>query len=158
MNYFKKTDNWTDQHHYLLPDLLRILLGVIIFIKGLYFISHTTELQHTISQTAFPWLSFGIAHYIAMIHLAGGVLIAAGALTRLACALQIPILLGAVIFVNWNKGFFAGNTELLFSILILCLLVFFFFYGSGRLSADHAWHYGKPDYRAAGGGKKVLGT
>jgi uncharacterized membrane protein YphA (DoxX/SURF4 family) len=158
MNMFQKTDQWNDKHHYLIPDILRMILGTIIFLKGLYFISHTAELQHTLSQSQFPWLAFGIAHYVAMISLAGGVMIAIGCLTRLACALQIPILLGAVLFVNWNKGIFGGDAELLLSILVLVLLVFYFFYGSGVISADHALRSTKPEYRAAGGGKKVLGT
>jgi hypothetical protein len=52
-------------------------------------------------------------------------------ITRIAILFQIPILIGAVIFVNLPKGFFAVNSELGFSVLVLFLLVFFLFYGSG---------------------------
>lgn len=158
MNMFDNLDNMADRKHYILPDLVRILLGVVIFLKGWYFISHTQELQHTISASRFPWLSFAIAHYVAMISLTAGVLIAIGCLTRLACALQIPILLGAVLFVNWDRGVITQNPELALSIVVLALLIFYFFYGSGYLSADHNWRTSGPDWRASGPGRKNLGT
>ncbi|CAN5390991.1 DoxX family protein [soil metagenome] len=139
MKLFQQIDYWSDKHHPLILDFLRILLGVTIFLKGLYFISHTEELQQILVHSKFPWLSFAIAHYVALAHLAGGIMIAIGLFTRKAIALQIPILLGAVLFVNASKGFFSESPDLLFSATVLGMLCFFFFYGSGYLSADHTW-------------------
>ena len=139
MSIFTQADDWADRHHYRLIDLLRVILGVTILFKGIYFISHTGELVEMLGRSKFPWLSFAIAHYVALVHLSGGVLIAIGLLTRVACAFQIPILLGAVIFVNSERGFFSNNPDLLFSVVVLALLLFFFFYGSGYFSVDHSW-------------------
>jgi uncharacterized membrane protein YphA (DoxX/SURF4 family) len=77
-------------------------------------------------STLIPW-----------IHLLGGSLIIAGLFTRAAALIQIPILLGAVFFVNAKKGVFAGESDLLFSIIILVLLFFFLLEGGGRLSLDN---------------------
>jgi putative oxidoreductase len=142
---FASVDNWADRHHYRLLDLLRVILGITIFFKGFYFISHTDELIAMLGKSKFPWVSFAIAHYVAMIHLAGGVCIAAGVLTRIACALQIPVLLGAVLFVNSSHGFYSNNPDLLLSIVVLFLLVFYFIYGSGSLSFDHFLQKEKED-------------
>lgn len=139
MNIFSNLDNWSDTHHPKLLDFMRILLGLVIFIKGIYFISHTEELQSILEKSRFPWVSFAIAHYVALAHLAGGLLITAGMFTRFAAALQIPVLLGAVIFVNSEKGFFSESSDLAFSLLTLVMLVFFFFYGGGYWSVDHTW-------------------
>jgi|SRR5688572_14784427 putative oxidoreductase len=143
MSIFTQADSWADRHHFRLLDLLRVILGVTILLKGIYFISHTEELIEMLGKSKFPWLSFFIAHYVAMVHLAGGVLIAIGLLTRLACAFQIPILLGAVIFVNSERGFFSNNPDLVFSVMVLVLLVFYFFYGSGYFSVDHSFKSNK---------------
>ena len=138
MKMFNSIDNWSNKHHPTMIDLFRIVLGIIIFFKGVYFISHTEDLQHMLAQSKFPWLSFALAHYIALVHLAGGLFIAIGLFTRLSVILQIPILLGAVFLVNNNLGTLA-QTEFIFSIIVLGMLVFYFFYGSGYISADHTW-------------------
>lgn len=140
MKIFYQINHWTEKHHPLMLDLLRVLLGVTIFLKGLYFISHTEALQHILANSALPWISFAIAHYIAIVHLAGGILIAIGLFTRKAVAMQIPILIGAVVFINAPKGFFAEGNDLLFSIAVLGLLCFYFVYGPGYRSADQSLH------------------
>jgi uncharacterized membrane protein YphA (DoxX/SURF4 family) len=65
-------------------------------------------------------------------------MISIGLFTRKAVAFQIPILLGAVIFVNAPKGFFAEGNDLVFSLAVLGLLCFYFIYGPGYRSADHS--------------------
>jgi putative oxidoreductase len=139
MSLFSNLDTWSDEHHPRLLDYIRVLLGLVILFKGIYFISHTDELQSILSKSKFPWVSFIIAHYVALAHLAGGLLIAVGMFTRIAVAFQIPVLLGAVVFVNSSKGFFSESSELAFSLMVLCLLTFYFFYGAGYLSVDHTW-------------------
>lgn len=138
MNLTQKLDRWAYAHHPRWIDLLRIILGVILFAKGVFFISNSESIVEMLKNGRFEWISFALAHYVAFAHLVGGVMITIGLFTRFAVAFQIPVLLGAVIFVNSKLGFFSGNTELLFSIVILFMLVFFFIYGSGPASADQA--------------------
>ena len=73
---------------------------------------------------------------VTYVSLLGGVFIAVGFLTRLMCLIQIPILLGAIIFINSKAGMSFSNTELVLSIIVFLLLLLFLVKGSGVLSAD----------------------
>jgi hypothetical protein len=53
----------------------------------------------------------------------------------LSALIQIPILIGAVI-INLSMGIFTPGSELVFSLLVLVLLVFFLFEGGGELSVE----------------------
>ena len=61
-------------------------------------------------------------------------MLATGLLTRLACLIQIPVLIGAIIFVNTSM--LQPFSELVLSILILILLIYFLVIGSGPWSLD----------------------
>jgi uncharacterized membrane protein YphA (DoxX/SURF4 family) len=50
---------------------------------------------------------------------------------------QIPILLGVLFFVNAKTGIFAGESDVMFPIIILILLVFFLIEGGGPISLDN---------------------
>jgi len=58
--------------------------------------------------------------------------------TRLAALAQIPILIGAIIYV-WlpEMPFFEQRQNLEFSALVLFLLTLIFVYGAGRFSVDY---------------------
>ena len=83
--------------------------------------------------------AFWVTHYVALAHLAGGVFIAIGLLTRFSVIVQLPVLIGAVII---NFMGVLNMMELIQSLIILALLLFFTFYGSGRFSADHFFGIG----------------
>jgi uncharacterized membrane protein YphA (DoxX/SURF4 family) len=67
-------------------------------------------------------------------HVLGGGLIFLGLFTRLWALLQLPIVFGAVFFVNITAPYV--NSELWLSILVLALLCVFVILGSGPLSLD----------------------
>lgn len=140
MSFLNKIDDWAYRHHPKWLDILRIVLGIIIFIKGFFFIKNTDALMTIMSNSKFPWVSLIIAHYVAFAHLVGGFLIAIGLLTRVAILFQLPVLIGAVVFINAQHGFFSQNSELMFSIIVLFMLIFFLIYGSGPLSVDESWN------------------
>jgi len=132
----QKIERYGDTHHPYWLDFLRIALGAVLLIKGIQFVKNIEGLQQIIAASRFPWLSIFIAHYVAMAHLAGGPLIAAGLITRIAVLFQLPILLGAIVFVHKWDEFIVSGSELLFAIIILLMLMFFLIYGSGPLSVD----------------------
>ncbi|AHM63484.1 hypothetical protein D770_26205 [Flammeovirgaceae bacterium 311] len=136
MNAIQKWEAYGETHHPAWLDSLRVLLGLIILIKGIVFILDTAALQQLIMQSGVPFTSVALAHYVVFAHLVGGILIILGLKTRVAILFQIPILLGALFFVNIHQGMLTGTGELLLSIAVLLLLIFFFFWGSGPLSAD----------------------
>lgn len=71
-----------------------------------------------------------------MAHLAGGILISLGLITRWAVVFQIPILIGAVILTGKQSGMFDFYSQFWLSLLVLALLVLFLVYGSGPFSVD----------------------
>ena len=132
-----RVERWADTHHPIWLDFLRIGLGIFLMIKGFMFVQDTDALFSIMQKSQFPWVSIGLAHYVAFAHLVGGFLIAIGLITRVAILFQIPILLGAVFFVNPEHGFYSENTELWSSVIVLLLLIGFLVFGSGRFSVDH---------------------
>ncbi|MEO5674359.1 MAG: DoxX family protein [Chitinophagales bacterium] len=137
MNTVQKIEAWGDKHHPKWLDILRIILGLIILSRGFYFVSNTEGLKEMIANSRFGQVSFLLQHYVVFAHVIGGALIAAGLLTRIAVAVQIPVLLGAVLFVNSKSGFFSANsTDLWLSLVTLFLLIFFLIEGSGPWSID----------------------
>jgi putative oxidoreductase len=130
---------WMDSHKDIVIDLIRIYLGVALFLKGLYFMMHR-EALNTLLEGAdtMAFVQGAVAHYVIPAHLVGGVLLALGLLTRLAALSQIPILLGAVFYVWLPKMLVVEQRENFeFSALVLFLLGLIFVYGAGRLSVDH---------------------
>lgn len=137
MNLIHRVETWGDKHHPKWLDILRILLGVIILWRGAVFVSDTASLQQMIDHSRFSQVSFFLAHYVAFVHLVGGIMIVVGLLTRTAAIFQLPVLIGAVFFVNLNSGLFnSASAELWFSVLVLFLLCFFAVEGSGPWSVD----------------------
>lgn len=136
MNLIHRLELWGDAHHPLWLDMIRAALGAVILAKGIYFLSDTSVVQ-TIMESKFGFAGWMGIHYVGFAHLVGGALIFFGLLTRLAVAVQLPILIGAVAFVNMTRGLSPLNSELWLSILVLVLLIVFFIVGSGPLSIDH---------------------
>jgi uncharacterized membrane protein YphA (DoxX/SURF4 family) len=134
MGRIKTLNKWANAHTYYALDLLRILLGVFLIYKMAIFMSN----QEAFSEVIRPFQdwpgSWMIMHYIVGAHFVGGIFIIIGLLTRWAAALQIPILLGAVM-VNFLGEWQSGQFFLAFAVLLVCL--FFLLYGSGKHSVDY---------------------
>ncbi len=114
--------------------VFRIILGLSLFLKGIQFIENKTLLQKVVNETAVLNDYFWLQTLIPWINIFGGAFILIGLFTRFACLIQIPILIGAIVFVNSKTGLFAGESELAFSIIILSLLILFIVEGDGLLS------------------------
>jgi putative oxidoreductase len=133
--------SWMHSHPDVMMDLVRIYLGVALFFKGVYFMANRDALMKLMEDSGNWMLAPAtIAHYILPAHLLGGILLAVGLLTRWAALAQIPILVGAVLYVHLPKLTLMGaeprqNLEL--SCLVLFLTCLVFLHGSGRFSVDH---------------------
>lgn len=136
MNWIKSLEIYGETHHPKWLDILRFLLGGLLFVKAIFFLNHRESLMQMLETSNFSLPALIVLHYIIFAHLLGGLMIAIGLLTRLAIIVQIPILVGAVIFINAPQGLIAGKSELELSILVLFLLLFFLIYGSGPVSID----------------------
>ncbi len=137
MNYLHRLEQWGEAHHYKGMDILRIALGLFLCYRGIEFAKDPNSIMNLMSGNV-PFSSFMlilVSHYILFAHILAGFMLALGMLTRFACLLQIPILLGAIIFIN------APNTtgqyfELFVSVVVLLLLIYYSIAGSGRWSFD----------------------
>lgn len=138
MSVVTDVERWGDSHRPGFLDLFRIALGLYITYKGFHFITNMDELEMTASGVNLWFAGAALSHYVIFAHILGGPLIAFGLFTRIACWLQLPILIGAVILVNYPKGFLSvGNhMELELSLIILVGLVVFIIFGAGRYSID----------------------
>ena len=136
MNAIEKITHWGDVHHPKWMDVLRMGLGAVIFYKGVQFSGNIEDLRAMISGKDYTFWTFMFSHYIAMAHLAGGILIFIGLITRWAIIFQLPILMGAVILTGKETGMFDMFSQFWLSVLVLGLLVLFLVYGSGPFSVD----------------------
>jgi uncharacterized membrane protein YphA (DoxX/SURF4 family) len=138
MSVITDVESWGNNHRPGFLDVFRILMGVFLTYKGLYFITHMHELQLTTSGVNVYFAGMALAHYVAFAHILGGPLIAVGLFTRVASVVQMPILIGAVFLVNYPKGFLSvgQHMELWASLVVLVGLVVFMVFGAGRYSID----------------------
>ncbi|HJS54504.1 MAG TPA: DoxX family protein [Chitinophagaceae bacterium] len=134
MAFLHQIDKWSTTHPRLLL-LLRAALGIALTSKGISFISDMMAFKALLAESSFGFLPDWIALVVTWIHLLCGFLITIGLFTRLSALIQIPILIGAVI-INASTGIFTPGSELIFSLVILVLLIFFVFEGGGELSLD----------------------
>lgn len=118
--------------------VIRIILGLILFWKGIVFIRDTELLKSLIENTgigAFSANAETLTFIIAYLTLLCGLFILTGLFTRTSSIVQIPILFIAIVFVN-SKNIEQSTSELILSIVVFVLLILFAIKGSGTLSAD----------------------
>jgi putative oxidoreductase len=140
MNVVQKMEHWGDVHHAKWLDAVRVLVGLIILSKGIAFISRTDVLQDWIRNSTFGFsglMAMVVIHTVAFVHLVGGLLIIIGLVTRFAAVIQMPILIGAIFFVNAAHGLTFLNSELWLSVVVLALLIVIWVCGSGPFSVDN---------------------
>jgi putative oxidoreductase len=134
MGTVKTLNKWANAHTYYSIDILRVIVGVFLFTKGVSFITNTeyyTQLVEPIKNIGGGML---FVHYIISAHMVGGIMIVFGLLTRWAILSQLPILLAAFL-INFVGEMHIGN--MILSLLLFTICVFFLFYGSGKHSADY---------------------
>jgi len=117
-------------------EILRVYLGGALFMKGIYFIGHMTDIFSMISYQ-FPYVDFLLAHYVVLAHIVGGICLLLGLFTRIAAAANIPVLISALIFVQAKNGVMTAGSETELVVMVLMLLFFFVWQGSGYFSTDN---------------------
>lgn len=138
MNVITDLERWGNSHRPGFLDFLRILMGVFLTYKGLYFVTHMDQLEMTTSGINVYFAGLTLAHYIVFAHILGGPMIFFGLFTRIVSVIQLPILIGAVFMVNYPKGFLSigQHMELWASIVVLVGLIVFMVFGAGKFSID----------------------
>lgn len=126
---------YVSNRHYAI-EFLRIFLGGLLFIKGYFFIENINDVYGLIEEN-MEYSSFIIAHYVAVAHLVGGLMLAFGLFTRLASLVQLPVLIGAVFLIDSQDTILGTGSQFEYSLVVMVLLLVFLVYGGGKWSADH---------------------
>ncbi len=136
MKQIKYIINWFDTHTVNAYSVIRMFLGLILLIRAFIFLFNPSA----ITSIAGAQETYFVNSLIMATHLIGGLLLAIGYQTRIAAAMQIPILIGAVFFIHFKEGLISSGQSLELSILVLFLLFVYLLFGSGSYSLDY---YGK---------------
>jgi len=136
MSTYRTVVNWIQRNREIVLDLARIYLGLGLFARGVLFIVEPEGIGALVDLADFSLATAAVGSYVTFAHLLGGLMLAAGLLTRLAALAQIPVLVGAVFVVHLQEGLLAPGQSLEFSALVLFLLVVVFLFGGGPWSAD----------------------
>lgn len=133
MNLFQRLDKWGVSHHPKWMDIVRIILGAFLCYKGVDFLLNMSKLINLMSnRTSFGSFAYIMAgQYVVFAHIIGGIFLILGLFTRFACIIQIPILIGAIFFVNSSPEMLQPYSELIISTLVLILLIYFLIAGNG---------------------------
>ena len=137
MKSFESIATWGDEHHPKWLDALRVILGVLLFAKGLSFILNRELVASILVANNFDFIPVLVMHYVIIFQMAHSVLIAIGLITRIAILAQLPIVLGALYMLWTREEFSVYSSDVWLAVLIVFLLVFFFIYGPGYYSVDH---------------------
>jgi putative oxidoreductase len=124
---------------------LRMALGILLFIKGLDFISTTASLQELLAQQKniarqMALLLLGIA----WAQLSGGVLIVLGLFTRWACVLQL-LMVTVTLLIKFSN-YTLSDYALLEIIAVLLALILVLEKGGGAVSLDQYFRFNKADH------------
>lgn len=153
MDVTRKLTDWRESHQnmWVIP-FLRIVLGVAIFAKIIFFIMHSDQMESAMMD-ATDYMPFLFGHWMPLLEIGAGILISIGLLTRVSALLQIPLFIAALFFSGHSAVLSSfEHSQTLLSLLILVLSVFFVYWGSGIFSAkralikenrreeDHFWH------------------
>jgi putative oxidoreductase len=128
--------HYVDIHHPMWLDIIRIFLGIAIFIKGIFFIQNSDALLEIMQHSRIKGWAFIVEHQVAFTYLVGGILIAIGLLTRIAIAFSLLVFFGSIFCCLTDTGFFSVYSDLAFSVVVFVLLIFYMVWGPGKFSVD----------------------
>ena len=135
MNYLQDIRKWILAYHI---DLLRIYIGLFLFLKGIYFLLDPSIITNLVTENKILFWNSLLAHYVVLCHLVGGAFLMIGLLTRLSALVQVPILIGAVFIIHLKEGYMNYAENLEYASLMLVLLIIYSIIEPGKLSVDQS--------------------
>ncbi len=150
---YQKILQWQWRHNTLATDLIRIFLGIGLFVRGVLFLADPTMPETLVDAPGLDWFGY----YVTWAHLLGGLFMTVGLFTRLSALIQLPILFGAVALVHLREGLFAPTQSLELSALVLFLLCVLLVFGPGRFSLDYYRQRRKKEPGAPSGAAPAMG-
>ncbi|PLC13524.1 hypothetical protein AUQ48_03980 [Kocuria flava] len=117
--------------------LLRVVLGTTFLLHGWQKVDEWTlaGTQAAFAQMGVP-AAQAAAPAVAVLELAGGILLLIGLGTRVVAALLALVMLGALVLVHLPAGFFAADGGFELVLLLAAAAALFALAGAGRWSVD----------------------
>ncbi|WP_207431217.1 DoxX family protein [Sabulibacter ruber] len=137
MEFTRDVEKWHHKHRVVLYDYGRIALGCFLLFKGVQFLFNIVALEQILLESRLYNIATYLSYAIAAIHIVGGIMIMVGWHTRIACAVQIPIVMCAVLFFSPTHDLFSIYSPFAVALYTLFFLTFYFVGGSGYYSFDH---------------------
>jgi uncharacterized membrane protein YphA (DoxX/SURF4 family) len=138
MTTLDKIQTWGDHHHPKWLDVFRIVLGCVLIWKAIAFLLNLNVLADFLYETGLTdqigasVLLNLLTYAIIGLHLVGGIYIAIGVNTRLYCLLNLPVVLGAVVLVDFRNNILKPYSEIWLSVFVLIFIICFLIVGDGR--------------------------
>jgi uncharacterized membrane protein YphA (DoxX/SURF4 family) len=114
-------------------DLIRIYLGIGLAVRGVLFLMHPAWVGRLLETSPHVQLA---TQLVALGHILGGALLALGLFTRVAAAVQVIPVFGALVLLHMHDELAGQNQSLEFSALVFVMLLFFACFGAGNWSLD----------------------
>ncbi|WP_134087699.1 DoxX family membrane protein [Olivibacter sp. XZL3] len=114
-----------ERHHPLWLEITRIVLSLVILWKGLEFIANIHVFTDIMMNSSVPVaiLMSVLVHTIIVAHIFGAIALFTGSYVRIACILQMPVVLMALLFRDLAKDVLNPYAAVWVSVAILCALV-----------------------------------
>ena len=130
-NFFAKLEQWSHHHHKAWMDVARMLFGLMLHLKGLYFIFRTWGVFQSAPGSSNGQEEIIVVYVLAFLHIMMGTLIVIGVGTRYASLIMIPVIIASVFFSNQHLN---NALQIVYSVITLGLSIFYFMHGDGRFS------------------------
>lgn len=112
------------RHHPLWLEITRIILSIVILWKGLEFVANIHAFTELMMNSSIPvaLLLSMLIHLIIVAHILGAIALFTGTHVRVACILQMPVIIMALLFRNLATDMLNPYAAVWVSIAILCAL------------------------------------
>lgn len=135
MSLLKTPQDW-------LQCLLRLALGLLIFPHGAQKLLGMFGGSGFAATTGYFSTQLGVPAWLTTLvvvsEFVGGLLLVGGLFSRVAAALLIADMVGAMLLVNFKSGFFWTNGGVEYPLLLIVVALAIVIRGGGALSADRA--------------------
>ena len=128
---FARLEQWSQLHYKAWMDVVRMLFGLMLHLKGLYFIFRTSWLLQLAPDSNSAQAEVIVVYLLAFLHIMMGTLIVIGLGTRYASLIMIPAILASVFFSNPHLN---NALQIAYSVITLGLSIFYSVHGDGRFS------------------------
>lgn len=114
-----------EKRHPLWLEITRIVLSIVILWKGLEFVANIHKFTDLMMNSSIPVaiMISVLVHLIIVAHILGAIALFTGTYVRLACILQMPVIIMALVFKNLADSILNPYAAVWVSVAILFALV-----------------------------------